>query len=64
MKSTTCVPEVLNLSDMAMRLEKLLGSAAESWLRMQEAVDLWDARQQPELFAMIKRMAVPERSAA
>jgi addiction module HigA family antidote len=31
--------------DMAMRLEKLLGSSAESWLRMQEAVDLWDARQ-------------------
>ena len=50
--------------DMAMRLEKLLGSAAESWLRMQEAVDLWDARQQPERFATIKRMAVPERIAA
>ena len=50
--------------DMAMRLEKLLGSAAESWLRMQEAVDLWDARQQPERFARIKRMAVPERIAA
>ena len=49
--------------DMAMRLEKLLGSAAESWLRMQEAVDLWDARQQPERFATIKRMAMPERMA-
>jgi len=31
---------------------------------MQEAVDLWDARQQPERFATIKRMAVPERIAA
>jgi plasmid maintenance system antidote protein VapI len=41
---------------MAMRLEKLLGSSAESWLRMQEAVDLWDARQQPERFAKIKRL--------
>lgn len=41
--------------DMAMRLEKLLGTSAESWLRMQEAVDLWDARQQPERFAAIKR---------
>ena len=40
--------------DMAMRLEKLLGTSAESWLRMQEAVDLWDARQQPERFAAIK----------
>ena len=43
--------------DMAMRLEKLLGSSAESWLRMQEAVDLWEARQQPERFAAIKRLA-------
>ena len=25
---------------------------------MQEAVDLWDARQQPERFARIKRMAL------
>ena len=42
--------------DMAMRLEKLLGTSAESWLRMQEAVDLWEARQQPERFAAIKRL--------
>ena len=42
--------------DMAMRLEKLLGTSAESWLRMQEAVDLWEARQQPERFADIKRL--------
>ena len=26
--------------DMAIRLEKLLGTSAESWLRMQTAVDL------------------------
>lgn len=43
--------------DMAMRLEKLLGTSAESWLRMQEAVDLWEARQQPERFASIKRLS-------
>ena len=42
--------------DMALRLEKLLGTSAESWLRMQEAVDLWEARQQPERFATIKRL--------
>ncbi len=42
--------------DMAMRLEKLLGSSAESWLRMQEAVDLWEARRQPERFSTIKRL--------
>lgn len=42
--------------DMALRLEKLLGASAESWLRMQESVDLWEARQQPERFATIKRL--------
>ncbi len=42
--------------DMALRLEKLLGTSAESWLRMQESVDLWEARQQPERFATIKRL--------
>ena len=44
-------------ADMAMRLEKLLGTSAESWLRMQEAVDLWQARQQPERFAAIHRLS-------
>ena len=43
--------------DMALRLEKLTGTSAESWLRMQEAIDLWEARQQPERFASIKRLA-------
>lgn len=43
--------------DMAMRLEKLLDTSAESWLRMQAAVDLWEARQKPERFASIKRLA-------
>lgn len=42
--------------EVAMRLERLLGTSAESWLRMQEAVDLWEARQQPERFAPIKRL--------
>ena len=42
--------------DMAMRLEKLLGTSAESWLRMQQAVELWEARQRPERFATIKRL--------
>ncbi len=42
--------------DMAMRVEKLLGSSAESWLRMQEALDSWEARRQPERFARIKRL--------
>ena len=42
--------------DMAIRLERLTGTSAESWLRMQEAVDLWEARQQPERFKAIKRL--------
>lgn len=42
--------------DMAMRLERLLCTSAESWLRMQEAVELWEVRQQPERFATIKRL--------
>jgi antitoxin HigA-1 len=34
--------------DIAVWLEKLLGTSAESWLRMQESVGLCEARQQPE----------------
>ncbi len=63
--SRLTVSQILNehralTADMAMRLEKLLGSGAESWLRMQEAVDLWEARQRPERFAGIGRL--PERA--
>lgn len=32
-------------ADMALRVGKLLNTTAESWLRMQEALDLWNARQ-------------------
>ncbi|GAC1626743.1 MAG: HigA family addiction module antitoxin [Nevskia sp.] len=32
-------------ADMAVRIGKLLNTSAESWLRMQEALDLWNARQ-------------------
>ena len=41
--------------DMALRLEKLLGSSAESWLNMQQAVDLWEARQDVQRFAHVVR---------
>lgn len=41
--------------DMALRLEKLLGTSAESWLNMQQAVDLWQARQDVQRFAHIGR---------
>ena len=41
--------------DMALRLEKLLGTSAESWLNMQQAVDLWEARQDVQRFAHVVR---------
>ena len=44
--------------EMALRLEKLLGTSAESWLRMQAALDLWDGRQQPERLRTIRRLPV------
>ena len=48
--------------DMALRLEKLTGTSAESWAKMQQAVDLWEARQQPERFQAIQRL--PETALA
>jgi addiction module HigA family antidote len=40
--------------EMAARVAKLLNTTPESWLRMQEAVDLWQVQQQPEKLASIK----------
>ena len=40
--------------EMAARVGKLLNTTPESWLRMQEAVDLWEVKQQPEKLAGIK----------
>ena len=40
--------------EMAVRVAKLLNTTAESWLRMQEAVDLWEVEQKPEKLAGIK----------
>jgi antitoxin HigA-1 len=40
--------------EMAARVGKLLNTTPASWLRMQEAVDLWDVEQTPEKFAGIK----------
>ena len=51
-------------ADFAMRLEKLLGASAESWLHMQEAVDLWEARQRPARFAAVKRLPARMTAAA
>jgi antitoxin HigA-1 len=40
--------------EMAARVGKFLNTTPESWLRMQEAVDLWEVQQQPEKLAGIK----------
>lgn len=49
--------------EMAARVAKLLNTTPESWLRMQEAVDLWEVRQHPEKLAGIKPIKA-ERLAA
>lgn len=41
-------------AEMSLRLATLLRTTPESWLRMQEAVDLWELRQQPQRFAGIR----------
>jgi addiction module HigA family antidote len=40
--------------EMAARVAKLLNTTPDSWLRMQQAVDLWDVAQNPEKLAGIK----------
>ena len=35
--------------EMALRLSKAIGRSAESWLAMQDAHDLWQARQRVDL---------------
>ena len=41
-------------AEMAVRVAKLLQTSPESWLRMQEAVDLWEVQQKPAKLAGIK----------
>ena len=40
--------------EMALLVAKLLNTTPESWLRMQEAIDLWEVQQKPEKLADIK----------
>lgn len=49
--SRRTVSEILNerrplTADMAIRLAKFLGGNAESWLNMQQALDLWHLEQE------------------
>jgi len=41
-------------AEMATRVGLLLDTTPESWLRMQEAVDLWEVRQAPDKLKGIK----------
>jgi antitoxin HigA-1 len=43
--------------DMAIRLEKVFGSTADTWLRMQMQQDLWEARQRADNIKVNKRFA-------
>lgn len=40
--------------EMALRLSKALGRSPESWLSMQDAYDLWNARKQVDLRTVSK----------
>lgn len=40
--------------EMAVRVAKLLRTTPESWLRMQESVDLWEIAQHPERIAAVR----------
>lgn len=43
--------------EMAVRIAMLLNTSAESWLRMQEAVDLWAVRQDSDKLALVKPLS-------
>jgi len=44
--------------EMALRLSKCLGRSPESWLRMQDSFDLWQAKQSLDL-SEIEPLAMP-----
>ena len=46
--------------DMAIRLEKVFGSTADTWLRMQMQRDLWEARQRADKIKVNRRFAAAE----
>lgn len=43
--------------DMAIRIATLTNTTPESWLRMQEALDLWELKQQPKRYRHIEPVA-------
>jgi addiction module HigA family antidote len=45
--------------DMAIRVGRLTNTTPESWLRMQEALDLWELERQPKRYEDIEPLRVP-----
>lgn len=43
--------------DMAIRIATLTNTTPESWLRMQQALDLWELKQQPKRYRHIEPVA-------
>jgi antitoxin HigA-1 len=43
--------------EMAIRLEKVFGSTADTWLGMQMQYDLWEARQRSDKITVKRRFA-------
>jgi addiction module HigA family antidote len=44
-------------ADMALRVAKLTNTTPESWLRMQEALDLWELQRDPKRYQHIEPIA-------
>jgi addiction module HigA family antidote len=44
--------------DMAIRVGRLTNTTPESWLRMQEALDLWELERQPKRYKDIEPLRV------
>ena len=47
--------------DMAIRLEQVFGSTADSWLRLQLQRDLWEARQRSDKIKVNRRFTTAAR---
>ena len=50
--------------EMAARIARILNTTADSWLRMQAALDLWAIQQDPKLLVSIKPIKPVEYAAA
>jgi addiction module HigA family antidote len=51
--------------DMAIRISRLIGGTPDGWLKIQQAVDLWDLEHSnSKLYASIKRMAGQQEARA